>query len=117
MWDSKRSRGFRECVLAVKVITGLLCFAGFVINSIVIFEMFSRHETVITTSHFEHGDKTYRVPAIVFCSEIPYKDPEKSMLTLQDYENNTIDPRRYIVKTLITNREGVRLDHYQYQTF
>ena len=63
-------------------------------------------EKTIETVDWEKYEDGLRMPWVVFCLKIPFKDPQQIMLTSEDFENNTHDPKDYIEDIFIMSGPG-----------
>ena len=74
----------------------LFCVLGFAcfLNTKEICETYFNYE--ITTTTNKEAVKSFVLPTFVICAEKPYTDTKKIMFTLEDYEQNTLNPRHFI---------------------
>ena len=63
-------------------------------------------EKTIETVDWEKYEDGLPMPWVVFCLKIPFKDPQQIMLTSEDFENNTHDPKDYIADIFIISGPG-----------
>lgn len=101
---SRRTNSARFCLKIVKLIrlsSIIVCVVLFILLTSGIFDSYVRKDATVINSQKE-TDK-WRMPSIVVCMHKPFRVFGKmspfDMLTLEAYENNTIDPRDYIIKT------------------
>ena len=64
-------------------------------------------EKTIQTIDWERNEEGLPMPWLVFCLKIPFKDPQKIMLTSEDFENNTHDPKDYIEDVFIMSGPSI----------
>ena len=83
----------------------LSCSALFIMNVYVTLRTFIRRETIQTVSQRLPDTPVY-FPTIVVCSNNPFKDEDRPMLTLEDYEENTFNVEEYIVSLSSTFHSG-----------
>ena len=57
----------------------------------------NRDTTITIGGSQNNGDKIhYHMPSFVLCAEKPYIDNKKLLHTLQEFENNTVDPQQHL---------------------
>ena len=83
----------------------LSCSAFFIMNVFVTLRTFIRRETIQTISQRIPDTPVY-FPAIVVCSNNPFKDEDRPMLTLEDYEENSFNVEEYIESLSSTFHRG-----------
>ena len=83
----------------------VLCSALFFPNVFVTMRTFFRWETIQTVSH-KAPDTPVRFPSIVVCSKEPFKDPDRPMLTLQEFEENTYNDQEFVITLNSTFHNG-----------
>ena len=87
------NRGFFK---ALKFFTALALFACFIGNSWLIFHHYIMRKTVTSSNRVINKVGMQRIPAIVICRENAFSDMKKSMSTLEDYLNNTLELNYWI---------------------
>ena len=83
----------------------VVCSALFFPNVFVTMRTFFRWETIQTLSH-KAPDTPVRFPSIVVCSKEPFKDPDRPMLTLQEFEENTYNDQEFVLTLNSTFHNG-----------
>ena len=83
----------------------VVCSALFFPNVFVTMRTFFRWETIQTVSH-KAPDTPVRFPSIVVCSKEPFKDPDRPMLTLQEFEENTYNDQEFVITLNSTFHNG-----------
>ena len=91
----------QTCSNFTKVLFFVACSVLSILSSLAIITTFFAGETTITSGFSHNGQKEdikYHMPTFVLCPERPYKNntQNKIFYTLEDYENNTIDPQLYL---------------------
>ena len=89
--------------IAVKVLTRIICFGGFVGNSFVIFKQFIGGKTL--TSYDVQKNTNLYLPSLTICSLSGFKEPMDDYrdLELESFLNKTLDLGEVI--TLVNNKK------------
>ena len=76
---------------AIKIVTFMICLAGFVANSLMIFKQFLGKQT-ITSQDLQHNEELV-LPSFTICSLSGYKEKitKHQDLKLNNYLNNTLE--------------------------
>ena len=77
------------------ILTWLVCFTFFGLNVLMTCRTYFSHETIETIS--PKLEENAKLPLMAICSNRPFKNPLTPMLTLEDYIDNTYDPKNYIL--------------------
>ena len=96
--DKNRCRSERIPVLFVKHVCWILCIIGFITNAWLTLMSYHRAEKIVTVLERDVDEQGIELPSLAICNNPPFKDPQlKVMLTLEDYEANTVNPNEYIL--------------------
>ena len=82
---------------AIKIVTFMICLAGFVANTFMIFKQFIGKQTI--TSHDLQHNKELAFPSFTICSHNVYKEKvtKTQDLALNYYLNNTVEIEEILI--------------------
>lgn len=89
------SRVKRWLKYGFKAIVILVCFALFLVNSWETFKIYNKGHLMESVSIKSPTDGM-PFPSIVICPILAYKNASKVMLSIEDYEENTVNPEEYV---------------------
>lgn len=91
---------------AFKIVFFLVCLGLSILSTLEIIKLYIAGDTTISSGSTGHEvadspgspnlRNSYHMPTFVLCAEKPYKDNTKLLYTLQEFEENTIDPREHL---------------------
>ena len=84
----------------LKIISTLVCIAGFVYLSASTFNDYMAGSTTMVKSTESLGieEQAEVAPVVLICSKSPFKDPLQKMTTVQSYMDNTMDVNQTLLK-------------------
>ena len=84
----------------LKIISTLVCIAGFVYLSASTFNDYMAGSTTVVKSTESLGieEQAEMAPVVLICSKSPFKDPLQKMTTVQSYIDNTIDVNQTLLQ-------------------
>ena len=82
---SVKSRIFKS----VYVLIYILCTGFFGVNIFVTITTYFNNQTIETATKMIPADEKVHLPIVAICLKNPFKDPNRQMLTLEDYDENT----------------------------
>ena len=95
----------QKCVCTILLaVTYILCFAALCSNVAVTLKDYFSNETIETFSEKTFED--FFLPDIAVCSTQFFTDPQKPMLTIDNYKSNSKDPGIFI-SAFSVNRKGL----------
>ena len=77
-----------------KALMFIVCTTLCILNTKSIFETFLLKEISQTTTR--ESVESFTVPTFVICAEEAYNDTQKVMFTLEDFKQNTVNPRSFM---------------------
>ena len=63
-------------------------------NTYHVFDSFVKREKTIAIHR--HQVESYYLPTFVICAEKAFKDTQKQMFTLEDFRENTVNPKQFL---------------------
>ena len=101
-----RGKNFELFVLGLKWITWVFCVVMLCINVMKTTVGYFQYEKLKTIVETEVKNGSLEFPAIAICSSRAFINPYMEMITLADYENNTVNPSRYIIDVKFQKKLG-----------
>ena len=102
-----------------KTVLVLVCFALFLANSWETFTTYKKGQTMESVTFMTPTDGMMVFPNIVICPVNAYKNTSKVMLSIEDYEENTINPEIYLdeLAWIFAVNQTIQLGTKVYQRF
>ena len=93
------------CLKLIKFVTWMICILSFCINvnhTIVSYFQYEKLKTVVERG-VENGSLEF--PSFAICNSRPFIDPFMDMVTMDDYEKNTIDPSKFVLNVMFHHKD------------